>query len=508
MLNKKTVIHEAKDYAMVASATFMYACAVTLFMLPYGITTGGVAGIASIIYYATGLEVQVSYAIINLVLLALAAKFVGIRFCCKTIWGFGTITFWLWLVQRIVIDPATGQLPKYLGNEMFMACVMGGIIEGAGLAISFYHNGSTGGTDIVAAVVNKYKEVSLGTILMLCDVCIVSSSYLIFHDVQRVIFGYVLLIIGAMTLDFCMRRFQQAVEFKIYSRNFSAIADAMIKSGFGVTVLEGYGWYTKTARKVLVCICSKRYTQFLLSEIKRIDPTCFVSVTNTQSVYGEGFAKNKAKVKGQKPIIVFATNNSNKLREAREILGDRFEVRSLKEVGCTNQLPETHNTLEENAVEKARYVNKYYGFNCFADDTGLECEALDGAPGAFSARYANLDDPEYTDPELDRSKDHDSQANMRKLLHKLEGKANRNARFRTVISLIYNKEEFLFEGTVAGRISSRQLGDGGFGYDPVFLPQGSDRSFAEMPAEAKNKVSHRGVAMEKLAAFLLDKAKK
>lgn len=502
MLDKKFIMLEIRDYAMVAVATLMYAFAVTTFMLPYELATGGVAGISALIYYATGLEIQISYAIINLAFLAMAARIVGVRFCLKTIWGFGTITFWLWLCQRIIEDPVTHELPRLLGDEAFMACVLAAIIEGIGLSLSFYYNGSTGGTDIIAACINKYKDFSLGQVIVVCDILIVSSSYFIFHDVQRVIFGYVLLILAAITLDYCTRRFHQAVEFKIFSRNHSAIADAINKSGFGVTMLDGYGWYTKTERKVLVCICSKRYSQTIMREIKRVDPSCFFSITNAQNVYGEGFDVMKTKVKGQKPIVVFATNNAHKLEEVRQILGDRFEIRSLKEIGCMDELPETHDTLEENAMEKARYITKFYGFDCFADDTGLEVDALNGLPGVYSARYANIDDADYDDPDFDKSHDHDSEANMRKLLAKLEGETNRKAQFRTVVALVYKGQEYRFEGIVKGDISTEKHGTEGFGYDPVFVPEGYSESFAELGADVKNKISHRALAVEKLATFL------
>ena len=502
MLDKKFIMLEIRDYAMVAVATLMYAFAVTTFMLPYELATGGVAGISALIYYATGLEIQISYAIINLAFLAMAARIVGVRFCLKTIWGFGTITFWLWLCQRIIEDPVTHELPRLLGDETFMACVLAAIIEGIGLSLSFYYNGSTGGTDIIAACINKYKDFSLGQVIVVCDILIVSSSYFIFHDVQRVIFGYVLLILAAITLDYCTRRFHQAVEFKIFSRNHSAIADAINKSGFGVTMLDGYGWYTKTERKVLVCICSKRYSQTIMREIKRVDPSCFFSITNAQNVYGEGFDVMKTKVKGQKPIVVFATNNAHKLEEVRQILGDRFEIRSLKEIGCMDELPETHDTLEENAIEKARYITKFYGFDCFADDTGLEVDALNGLPGVYSARYANIDDADYDDPDFDKSHDHDSEANMRKLLAKLEGETNRKAQFRTVVALVYKGQEYRFEGIVKGDISTEKHGTEGFGYDPVFVPEGYSESFADLGADVKNKISHRALAVEKLATFL------
>ena len=212
----------------------------------------------------------------------------------------------------------------------------------------------------------------------------------------------------------------------------------------------------------------------------------------------------KTKVKGMKPIIVFATNNENKLREVREILSDRFEVRSLKEIGCFDELPETHATLEENSLEKAQYISKFYGFDCFADDTGLEVEALDGAPGVYSARYANLEDPDYNDPEMDITKDHDSEANMRKLIYKLKGRVGkeRKAQFRTSIALIYHGEVHLFNGTVKGTIMEEKRGTTGFGYDPIFQPEGYNKTFAEMTSEEKNSISHRGRAVEKLVEFL------
>ena len=216
-----------------------------------------------------------------------------------------------------------------------------------------------------------------------------------------------------------------------------------------------------------------------------------------------------------KPVIVFATNNENKLREVREILGKRFEILSLREVECFDELPETHLTLEENSLEKARYINEHFGYDCFADDTGLEVEALNGAPGVYSARYANCDDSDTVDGKNRwglQGKDHDSEANMRKLLTRLEEReaekgatVNRKARFRTVVSLIYHGEVHQFEGIVNGEIAREKHGTDGFGYDPVFMPEdkGLTVTFAEMTSEDKNAISHRGRAIEKLAKFFL-----
>lgn len=494
MLNKKTILHEIRDYIVVGLATSLYSLGLTLFLLPYQLAAGGVTGIAALIYYATGFEIEISYAIINIVLLLMGAKFLGLSFSLKTLWGFGMITFWLWVFRIVFTDPVTHQLPCFLGEgDMLLAVVLTALFEGMALAFCFQYRGSTGGLDIIAAVVNKYYDISLGQMFIFMDLLIISSSYMVLHDPKKVIYGYVLLVLSGITLDWGTRKLNQALIVYVFSRNYSAIADAVNKAGFGLTVLDGEGWYTKTERKVLMCVCTKRYSHEVMEVVKRVDPTAFVSVTSAIGVYGEGFNVMKTKIKGQKPIIVFATNNANKLREVRAILSDRFEVRSLKEIGCTMELPETHNTLEENSMEKARFLNKYFGFDCFADDTGLEVTALNGEPGVFSARYAS-----------ENGKDHDSEANMQKLLRNLEGKADRSAQFRTSIALIYHGEEYLFEGIVKGEILTEKRGTEGFGYDPVFQPVGYDKSFAELGDDIKNKISHRGIATEKLADFLLN----
>lgn len=186
--------------------------------------------------------------------------------------------------------------------------------------------------------------------------------------------------------------------------------------------------------------------------------------------------------------LVFATNNPHKVDEVRNKLSGLFEIRTLSEIGCVEDIPETSDTLQGNAAQKSHYLHDHFHCDCFADDTGLEVEALDGAPGVYSARYAG--------PEKD------SEANIDKLLSELEGKENRRARFRTVISLILDGEEHFFEGIVTGTILTERHGTNGFGYDPVFQPDGYDRSFAELSMEEKNQISHRGRATEKLIQFL------
>lgn len=187
--------------------------------------------------------------------------------------------------------------------------------------------------------------------------------------------------------------------------------------------------------------------------------------------------------------LVFATNNSYKLDEIRAILGDKVEVLSLKDIHCDADIPETANTLEGNAALKAEYIYKNYGLDCFADDTGLEVSVLGGAPGVYSARYAG-------------GEGHDSEANMRKLLHELEGVKDRKAQFRTVICLIEQGKEHLFEGIVRGTIIEHKRGDSGFGYDPIFVPEGYEETFAEMGSAEKNKISHRAQAVQQLCKYL------
>lgn len=188
--------------------------------------------------------------------------------------------------------------------------------------------------------------------------------------------------------------------------------------------------------------------------------------------------------------LVIATNNAHKLEEIRAILGDRIELLSLKEIHCEEDIPEDADTLEGNASLKARYVYDRYGLDCFADDTGLEVEALNGAPGVHTARYA-------TDG-------HDTDANVRKLLSELAGKENRKARFRTIISLIEDGQEQQFEGIVNGTIAESKQGDKGFGYDPIFIPEGYDETFAQLGVEVKNQISHRSRAVAKLCEYLLN----
>ena len=192
--------------------------------------------------------------------------------------------------------------------------------------------------------------------------------------------------------------------------------------------------------------------------------------------------------------LVMATNNAHKLEEVRQILGNEFLVKGLAEIGCHEDIPETSDTLEGNALQKARYVHGHYGVDCFADDTGLEVTALEGAPGVYTARFGAMNG---------YGESHDADANIQCLLDKLEEAEDRGARFRTVVALVKNGEEHLFEGIVEGEILTQKVGEGGFGYDPVFAPiEANGLAFAQMAAKEKNAISHRGRAITKLVEFL------
>ncbi len=186
--------------------------------------------------------------------------------------------------------------------------------------------------------------------------------------------------------------------------------------------------------------------------------------------------------------LVFATNNNHKLTEIREAVGSSFNILSLADIKCFEEIPETGDTLEANALQKARYIFDKYGLSCFADDTGLEIDSLNGEPGVYSARYAGLQK--------------DAEDNMKKVLSNLEGKNDRTASFRTVIALIIDEKEWFFEGAVNGTILNERQGEEGFGYDPIFMPKGFNQSFAEMPLSEKNEISHRARAVKKLIQFL------
>ena len=293
---KKKLGRESKDYLAITFGLIVYSLAWVLFMLPYQITTGGVTGIAAIIYYATGVEIQISYFVINAIFLGFALKILGPRFSIKTIYAIFMLTFLLWFFQMLFKDDQ-GNLPQLLGpGQDFMACVIGAGMLGLGIGVVFCNNGSTGGTDIIAWIINKYKDVSLGRMMMYCDIVIISSCYFIFHDWRRVLFGFCVLFVMCIVIDYVINSTRQSVQFLIFSKKYEEIAEGIAtKIDRGVTLLDGQGWYSKKEIKVVVVLAKKRESLDIFRLIKDIDPDAFISQSNVVGVYGEGFDKLKVK---------------------------------------------------------------------------------------------------------------------------------------------------------------------------------------------------------------------
>lgn len=295
-LLQKKVEREIRDYLAITLGLVCYAVGWAAFLLPYQITTGGVTGIAAIIYYAFNVEIQVSYFFINAVFMAFALKILGPRFSLKTIYAIFMLTFLLWFFQMLLKDEA-GKLPQLLGSgQDFMACVIGAGLLGFGIGVVFCHNGSTGGTDIIAWIINKYKDVTLGRMMMYCDIVIISSCYFIFHDWKRVLFGFVVLFIMSIVIDYVINSTRQSVQFLIFSRKYEEIAEGIATQvDRGVTLLDGKGWYSKQEIKVVVVLAKKRESLDIFRLVKDIDPNAFISQSNVVGVYGEGFDKLKVK---------------------------------------------------------------------------------------------------------------------------------------------------------------------------------------------------------------------
>jgi uncharacterized membrane-anchored protein YitT (DUF2179 family) len=291
---KAQVMRECRDYAFITFGLFLYAMGWAAFLLPYQITTGGTTGIAAIIYYSTGFPIQWSYFLINVVLMVFAVKILGPRFSIRTGYAILMLTFLLAFLQKVV-NGDDGIPPLILGEgQDFMACLIGAIMCGIGLGVVFNSNGSTGGTDIIAAIVNKYRDITLGRMIMACDVVIISSCYFIFHDWRRVIFGFVTLFVIGFVLDYVVNSIRRSVQFLIFSKEYEKIADHITKETHrGVTMVDGVGWYSGHDVKMLIVVAYKRQSVEIFRLIKDIDPNAFISQSAVIGVYGEGFERLK-----------------------------------------------------------------------------------------------------------------------------------------------------------------------------------------------------------------------
>lgn len=307
---KISLFQDVRDYVTITLGLVMYAVGFTCFQLPYEITTGGLAGAGAVIFYATGFPVQYTYLLVNVLLLIAAIKVLGWKFCVKTIYAVFMLTFLLGVVQEVMINLGQSRpdmfaninpnslLPQVVDNNAFMSCIIGAAIEGIGIGLIFLNNGSTGGTDIIASIINKYKDVTLGQMMMLCDLIIITSSILLpGATIDKLLYGYCTLIITNLMLDYVVDRGRQSVQFLIFSKKYDDIAAAISATHRGVTVLNGQGWYTKQERKVLVVLAKKRESTNIFRIIQGIDPDAFVSQSKVIGVFGEGFDRIKVKKK-------------------------------------------------------------------------------------------------------------------------------------------------------------------------------------------------------------------
>ena len=304
-LNHRYIWNEAKDYFFITLGLLMYAIAFTVFLMPYQIVAGGVTGLSAIIYYATGFHLENTYIIINMVLLVVALKILGFKFMMKTIYAIFALYFLLMFVQDIMPTQENGLPIKLLGEgQDFMSMIIGCMITGIGLATVFLHNGSTGGTDIIAASVNKYHNVSLGQVLITVDFLIIGScmffpqfgSYI--ERAHKVMFGFCVMALENFVLDYVMNARRESVQFMIFTKKWQEIANAIgTEMNHGVTILDGHGWYTGQEMKVLCILARKNESVYIFRLIKMLDPNAFVSQSSVIGVYGEGFDEMKVKIK-------------------------------------------------------------------------------------------------------------------------------------------------------------------------------------------------------------------
>ena len=293
----KALRSEVQDYVFITLGLLLYSFGFTVFLMPYEIVTGGVAGISAIVFYATGFQIEYTYFLINAALLVVALRLLGWRFLSKTIYAIVMLSFLLGYFQTLLPTDAEGHFVKILGEgQDFMSLVLGCTMTGSALGIVFLNNGSTGGTDIIAASVNKFRDVSLGTVLAFLDLLIIGSCLLIpqfgtmLQRATMVVFGLCTMVIENFMLDFLMNHQRQSVQFMIFSNKWQEIANAIgTQLDHGVTILDGHGWYTGHERKVLCILAKKRESQLIFRIIKMIDPNAFVSQSAVIGVFGEGF---------------------------------------------------------------------------------------------------------------------------------------------------------------------------------------------------------------------------
>ena len=283
-----SVWYSIKDYLIIIFGLLLYALGWVGFLIPNEITTGGVTGISALIYYGTGIPISVSYFVINVLLLLAAIKVLGLQFCIRTIFSVIVCSSFLSILPLFIKDALVDEQP-------FMSAIIGGILCGSGIGLVFVSNGSTGGTDIIAAIVNKYKNISFAKMMMYIDFLIIACSYVLFHSVEKMIFGYVVMGVMSYTMDMLINGKRQSVQILVLSDKYEEIATHVNNEiRRGVTVIDGMGWYSKQPKKVLMILAKRNESVKIFRLIKSIDPKAFISQSNVVGVYGEGFDKIKA----------------------------------------------------------------------------------------------------------------------------------------------------------------------------------------------------------------------
>jgi len=273
-----------EDYAIMTFGLLLFAAGWMLFIIPAELTGGGISGVAAVVYYATNIPISVTYLAINVVLVLIAIKILGANFGVKTIYNILVLTLFFAVFEGIVKEP--------LVDDMFLSSILGGMAGGIGLGVVFSRGGSTGGTDIFAMIVNKYRNVSPGRVIMLCDVIIIGSVYFVFQSVEKLVYGYVVMWVVSYALDSFLSGANRSAQMFIISKEYEKIAEFINKEAIrGVTLLEGSGWYTKQDVKVIMSVVRKKETGAIFRKIKHLDPDAFISMGSVMGVYGQGFEK-------------------------------------------------------------------------------------------------------------------------------------------------------------------------------------------------------------------------
>jgi len=286
-INRAFLFQEIQDWSVIVFGLFLYAFGWAGFLLPNGITTGGVTGIGAIVYFATSIPVAATYFCINGVLLLISIKVLGFKFSLKTVINVIILTFLLSVLQTIIKEPL-------VRDDAFMNSVLGGVLCGLGLGLVFNSKGSMGGTDIIALIINKYHNISIGRGLFICDLLIICSSYFVFHSIEKIVYGIVVMWVISYAVDMILNGARQSVQFFIFSEKYEEIADTIIKQAHrGCTVLDGTGWYSKNPVKVLVVMAKKTESTTIFRIVKSVDPQAFVSQSSVIGIFGEGFEKIK-----------------------------------------------------------------------------------------------------------------------------------------------------------------------------------------------------------------------